>query len=309
MAEMYRTPKAVLAETDLPAQMTATEVIALRSVGGAAGEWAERVTSGLRTRAAVVEEIDMTQPDVQVRGDLSQKILAAIAALGEIAEELGLVPDDEESETEEPGESAEVEEYAADPDVEARRSLIEAAEKRTYDAELRAETAEDGTVSVRGYAAMWDKEADGLPFREVIKRGAFKRSLDRGDDVFLLINHDTDMIPLARRSAGTLALEEDEVGLRFEAQLDPSNPVAASLLSALRRGDIDKCSFAFRVAENGSRKNGDGVRELRDLDLFECSIVSWPAYSATTVGLREAEADDLPLRWKRAALRLRQQSL
>lgn len=205
--------------------------------------------------------------------------------------------------------AGDVEENSADPEVEARRSLIDAAEKRTFVAEVRAEKSDDGTVRMTGYPAMWDKEADGLPFREVIKRGAFAQSLDRGDDVFLLVNHDTDQLPLARRSAGTLELSEDETGLRMDATLDPRNPRAAELASALERGDVDKMSFAFRVAENGSVKNDDGVRELRALDLFEVSVVTWPAYSSTSVGLRSADDDDLPLRWKRAALRLRQQSL
>lgn len=189
--------------------------------------------------------------------------------------------------------------------TEARRSMIEAAEKRTFTSEVRAAQAEDGSTQLVGYAAMWDREADGLPFREVIKRGAFKRSLDRGDDVFLLVNHDTDALPLARRSAGTLSLIEDEVGLRIEATLDPSNPRAAELASALSRGDVDKMSFAFRVAEDGSTKNKDGVRELRALDLFEVSVVTWPAYSATSVGMRSASDDDLQARWRFAQLRAR----
>ena len=196
----------------------------------------------------------------------------------------------EADEVEEPGE---VETNGADLDAEVRRSLIADAEKRTFTVEVRA--AEGNRIG--GYAAMFDREADGLPFKEVIKPGAFKRSLDRGDDCFLLVNHDADALPLARRSAGTLDVFEDEVGLRFDAELDPENPAAASLLSAIRRGDVDKCSFAFRVAEGGSTKSGD-VRELRNLDLFEVSVVTWPAYSATTVGMRSADdGEDLAEKW------------
>jgi len=186
--------------------------------------------------------------------------------------------------------------------TEARRSLIQTADKRTFTSEVRAATHEDGTVQMVGYAAMWDREADGLPFREVIKRGAFAQSLSRGDDVFLLVNHDTDALPLARRSAGTLDLVEDEVGLRVEATLDPSNPRAAELASALSRGDVDKMSFAFSIAEDGTTKTKDGIRELRNLNLFEVSVVTWPAYSATSVGMRSA-SDDLAARWAFARLR------
>lgn len=190
--------------------------------------------------------------------------------------------------------------------TEARRSMIEAAEKRTTTTEVRAIRSADGqTVNVRGYAAMWDQEADGLPFREVIKRGAFKRSLDRGDDVFLLVNHDTDALPLARRSAGTLTLVEDEVGLLIDANLDLRSAAATDAAVALELGNADKMSFAFRVAEGGSTKSEDGVRELRALDLFEVSIVTWPAYSSTSVGLRSASDDDLQARWRFAQLRAR----
>jgi HK97 family phage prohead protease len=196
----------------------------------------------------------------------------------------------------------EVEEDRSAELLEARRSIIETAEKRTFTSEVRASQSEDGSTQIVGYAAMWDQEADGLPFREVIKRGAFAQSLDRGDDVFLLVNHDTDALPLARRSAGTLNLIEDEVGLRCEAVLDPSNPRAAELSSALSRGDVDKMSFAFRVAEDGTTKTKDGVRELRTLDLFEVSVVTWPAYSATSVGVRSA-SDDIAARWRFAQLR------
>ena len=194
-----------------------------------------------------------------------------------------------------------------DADLEARRSLIADADKRTFTSEVRAATHEDGTVQLVGYAAMWDQEADGLPFREVIKRGAFEQSLQRGDDVFLLVNHDTDALPLARRSAGTLDLVEDEVGLRVEAMLDPANPRAAELGSALSRGDVDKMSFAFRVADGGTTKTKDGVRELRTLDLFEVSVVTWPAYSSTSVGLRSAD-DDVALRWRFAQARARRRA-
>ena len=193
-------------------------------------------------------------------------------------------------------------------DLEARRGAIAGADRRTFSTEVRAAKQSDGTVRMSGYAAMWDREADGLPFREVIKRGAFADSLGRGDDVFLLVNHDTDQLPLARRSAGTLSVAEDDMGLHVTAELDPANPRAAELASALERGDVDKMSFAFRVAADGSTKTEDGVRELRALDLYEVSVVTWPAYNATSVGLRSAD-DDLHLRWKRAHLRAKTRAL
>lgn len=256
-------------------------------------------------------------------------ICAADSALGDVQDLLGLVdPDDEINEgetptdmpTDMPAETTyswtpdmearwqQLRGVAPEVDLEARRGAIAGADRRTFSSEVRAAKQSDGTVRMSGYAAMWDREADGLPFREVIKRGAFADSLGRGDDVFLLVNHDTDQLPLARRSAGTLSVAEDDMGLHVTAELDPANPRAAELASALERGDVDKMSFAFRVAADGSTKTEDGVRELRALDLYEVSVVTWPAYNATSVGLRSAD-DDLHLRWKRAHLRAKSRAL
>ena len=233
---------------------------------------------------------------------LAQRILAAIATLTEVAEELGLVPDDDAEAT--------VEANAVDLDVEERATLIDTAEKRSFSTEVRATTGSDGTVSVRGYAAVFDQEATGLPFREVIRRGAFAESLTRGDEVYLLVNHNTAELPLARRSSGTLSVTEDDHGLLMEAQLDPANPRAAELISALTRNDVSEMSFAFRVPKGGEVRGEDGLRELRTVDLFEVSVTTWGAYNQTDVALRSEQPDDdaLALRWKRAALRLRQQS-
>ena len=183
-------------------------------------------------------------------------------------------------------------------DVEARRTMLAACEKRTMPAELRTEVRSDGMVAIRGYAAVFDREADGLPFREVIRPGAFARSLANGDECYLLVNHNTDELPLARRSSGTLTLAEDATGLAIEAILDPANPRSAEVISVLSRGDASEMSFAFTVAPDGQTRTKDGLRELRDLNIFEASICTWGAYSDTTVGIRSAaQPDDLEARW------------
>ncbi len=199
--------------------------------------------------------------------------------------------------------SIEMERAAEMDDIEARRSMLASCEKRTMPAELRTEVRSDGMVVIRGYAAVFDREADGLPFREVIRPGAFARSLANGDECYLLVNHNTDELPLARRSSGTLTLFEDEIGLPFEAVLDPSNPRSAEVISVLSRGDASEMSFAFRVAPGGQTRTEDGLRELRDVDIFEVSICTWGAYSDTSVGLRSATSDDIAARWRFAQLR------
>ena len=187
--------------------------------------------------------------------------------------------------------------------MEERKTAIRTADRLTFDAEVRAVQTTDGSLRIGGYAAQFGKEATGLSFREVIAPGAFKRSLQSGEPVFLLINHDTDSLPLASTQGGTLHLSEDSVGLRMEADLDPKNPRAQELVSALSRGDVSKMSFAFTVNDGGEVRD-NGVRTLTDLNLFEVSVVTWPAYDSTTVGMRSASDEDLDLRKRKIKLKM-----
>lgn len=149
--------------------------------------------------------------------------------------------------------------------------------------EVRAEN--DGKTLV-GYAAVWDSPSEFMGFTEFVKRGAFTKTLNDGADVRLLIDHDG--VPLARTKSGTMALEEDERGLRVEAELDPMNPDAARIMSAMKRGDLSQMSFAFRTIKDSW--NGDRtVRELREVQLFDVSVVTFPAYEQTVAELRRKQ--------------------
>ena len=175
-------------------------------------------------------------------------------------------------------------------------------------AEVRAMDTTDGSLRIAGYAATFNKEADGLNFREVIAPGAFTRALASNDPVFLLINHDMEGVPLASTQSGTLQLRQGKTGLFIEAELDPANPRAQELSSALRRGDMNKMSFAFTVNPDGQKKE-DGLRTLTEIErLYEVSVVTLPAYSSTTVGMRSAD-DDLEIKKRKLALKVKQHSL
>ena len=123
-----------------------------------------------------------------------------------------------------------------------------------------------------------------MGFTEFVKRGAFSKTLNDGADVRLLIDHEG--VPLARSKSGTLALEEDERGLRVEAELDPMNPDAARTMSAMKRGDLSQMSFAFRTVKD-NWNNDRSVRELREVQLFDVSVVTFPAYEQTVAELRK----------------------
>lgn len=152
--------------------------------------------------------------------------------------------------------------------------------------EVRAEN--DGKTLI-GYAAVWDSPSEFMGFTEYVKRGAFTKTLNDGADVRLLIDHDG--VPLARTKSGTMALEEDERGLRVEAELDPMNPDAARIMSAMKRGDLSQMSFAFRTIKD-NWNNDRTVRELREVQLFDVSVVTFPAYEQTVAELRRRRETD-----------------
>ena len=149
--------------------------------------------------------------------------------------------------------------------------------------EMRA--SEDGNVFT-GYAAVFDSPSEPMPFVEYVRKGAFTKTLKDGADVRLLIDHEG--VPLARTKSGTLTLEEDERGLRVEASLDPMNPDAQRVISAMKRGDLSQMSFAFRTIKDAFSADGM-VRELREVQLFDVSVVTYPAYEDTIAELRRSQ--------------------
>ena len=229
----------------------------------------------------------------------------------QLSSSLGVDVVNPDPEVEEVAETVEVESEDRSEEtnvIEARKTAMQTAERITMTADIRSIDTEDGSLKIGGYAATFNQEADGLNFREMIAPGAFTRTLQSDNSVFLLVNHDFSELPLAATQSGTLRLVEDSVGLRMEATLDPMNPRAAEVASALSRGDVDKMSFAFTVADGGDTREG-GLRTLTDLDLYEVSIVTMPAYSSTSVGMRAAQDGEIELKKQKLALKIKQHSL
>jgi HK97 family phage prohead protease len=144
-------------------------------------------------------------------------------------------------------------------------------------------------VRVEGYAAVFGQETMiGDWFREKIEPGAFTEAIGR-DDVVFLINHDG--LPLARTRSGTLKLYEDEKGLRIETDLDPEDPDVKSIVGKMRRGDLDKMSFAFwPEVQEWDESEDMPLRVIKKASLYDVSIVTTPAYEGTEIGLRSAAA-------------------
>lgn len=152
-------------------------------------------------------------------------------------------------------------------------------------AEIRADS--DG-VKVSGYAAVFNERADiaGM-FVEVIAPGAFREAIGR-DDVVFLINHSG--LPLARTRSKTLKLKEDGKGLYMETVLDGEDPDVRSIVGKMKRGDLDKMSFAFRATkQEWDDTTEPPTRTIREVELYDVSVVTSPAYDGTSIALRSLE--------------------
>ena len=160
-------------------------------------------------------------------------------------------------------------------------------ERRLITTELRA-TTEGGKRKIGGYAAVFNSLSVVLwDFREEIAPGAFAEAIAK-NNVRALWNHDTSEV-LGASANGTLYLAEDATGLRFDLEL-PDTQRGRDGYTLIERGDVTQMSFGFRSLPDGSEwridENGMYIRRLLKVDLLEVSPVTFPAYPATSVGVR-----------------------
>jgi HK97 family phage prohead protease len=150
----------------------------------------------------------------------------------------------------------------------------------------------DAEWPIEGYAALFNVLSLDLGgFREMLKPGAFARSLAKPAlDVRALFNHDPNMI-LGRSRSGSLRLEEDTQGLHIAIK-PPDTQYSRDLQLSMKRGDVDQMSFSFTVATDEWGKQDDQVlRSVVEVeDLYDVSIVTYPAYPATRVQARNMDA-------------------
>jgi len=181
-------------------------------------------------------------------------------------------------------------------------------EERRSPVEVRQ--AADGSPIIEGYACatgVWYDVYGGPPWgwEEMVERGAFKRSLERKDDVRLLINHDG--LAIARTKSGTLTQTEDKIGLHIvtPSGIDMANPKVQELVSGMQRGDTDEMSFSFKIDVDAEGKrlerwNKDFTKRwISGIWQYDSAIVTYPANLATHVIVKtediEAETGGMPL--------------
>ena len=124
---------------------------------------------------------------------------------------------------------------------------------------------------------------------ERILPSAFDRVISEKQDVRGLFNHDPNNV-LGRTQSGTMRLSKSKAGLEYE--IDPGDTtIANDVREHLRRGDVTGSSFAFTVEGDEWEKDGDlHVRNITDVDAFDFGPVTYPAYEATSAGVRSLDA-------------------
>ena len=169
---------------------------------------------------------------------------------------------------------------------------MEQMEIRNLEFEVRADQNEEHGNFITGRPIVFDSRTDIGPWDEIIDRGA----LDETDlkDVRFLVNHNVDMIPLARsrnnnaNSTMQLSVDEDGMGIRVDLDVE-NNADAKSLYSAVSRGDISGMSFMFSVDKDSwddvdSEHPTRHIRSIRRV--LEVSAVTFPAYAQTSIQTR-----------------------
>ena len=163
-------------------------------------------------------------------------------------------------------------------------------------------TRDDEMPTIEGYFAVFNTIYEIAPgMTESVAPGAFSRTL--GGDIRALTNHDTTLV-LGRTKAHTLELREDEHGLWGKVSINPKDADAMNLYERVKRGDVDQCSFGFEIVneETDFRDDGSVHWTIRDVNLYEVSACTFPAYQETNIAARSAEVETMKKReveaWK-----------
>jgi HK97 family phage prohead protease len=149
-------------------------------------------------------------------------------------------------------------------------------------------TPEERTIE--GYFALYEDETelfDGV--YEIISKGAFDKTIN--SDVRALWNHNTQYV-LGRSKNGSLKLQADEKGLFGTIKL-PNTQYADDLYELVQRGDIDQASFGFNINDEEIEELASGGYRwrLKEVDLHEISVVTFPAYENTTIQARSKQIE------------------
>lgn len=182
-----------------------------------------------------------------------------------------------------------------------RRDTAQKRYVRTAPQQFRTRGEENEPI-IEGYFAVFNSNYELWEgASESIAPGAFDRTID--GDIRALINHDTTLV-LGRTTAGTLELRVDDHGLWGRVMVNPKDQDAMNLHARVERGDVSQCSFGFFILDEEEEVREDGTVHwtLKDVDVFEVSCCTFPAYEETAIEARKADLANLEKRktdaWK-----------
>lgn len=164
---------------------------------------------------------------------------------------------------------------------------------RTRPSEFRAREADDGKKTIEGHFVLFDTPTELFPgCFETISADALDASME--NDVRALINHDSTLV-LGRKKAGTLEISKDEKGLLGRIVINEHDQDALNLYARVQRGDVNQCSFGFDIREEISdfdEATGESHFTITDIDLYEISVCTFPAYEGTEVTARCKQVEE-----------------
>lgn len=156
--------------------------------------------------------------------------------------------------------------------------------------ELRAEQNQAEEKTIQGYFALFNSPTElWAGVNEQIAQNAIRQI----GDVRALINHDSTLV-LGRTKSSTLELRTDEKGLFGIVKINENDRAALDLYGRVQRGDVDQCSFGFTILDEEYITNSDGstLITLKEIELHEVSVCTFPAYPQTSVEARTADIKD-----------------
>ena len=166
--------------------------------------------------------------------------------------------------------------------------------------------ADDDGMHIEGYFAVFNTNYEIFPgVTESVAPEAFSKTL--GGDIKALCDHDTRLV-LGRNKANTLELRVDTHGLWGRIDINPNDTDAVNLWNRVKRGDVDQCSFGFEIVDEETEYREDGSIHftIREVKLYEVSVVTFPAYAETSVSARKRDVDEIRKRkldaWRVTAL-------
>ena|SRR5690554_2175993 len=162
---------------------------------------------------------------------------------------------------------------------------------RSVTSDLKTRAEQEGPMIIEGYFSVFNRSTELWPGAyEKIDPKAFNNTL--GNDIRALINHDTSLV-LGRNKANTLELKVDTHGLWGSIKINPNDMDVVNLYERVKRGDVDQCSFGFNIVREETDWRDDGSVEwtIKEIDLHEVSVCTFPAYEETGVQARMDEVE------------------